>query len=86
MSQTALVITSIAGPDSSTLKIYAKECSDRNVPFIVIGDTKSPDEFDLPGCDFWSVDRQLKFNSKLALFYAFMPSMAISGNTKTSSV
>ena len=66
MSQTALVITSIAGPDSSTLKIYAKECSDRNVPFIVIGDTKSPDEFDLPGCDFWSVDRQLKCNSKLA--------------------
>ena len=66
MSQTALVITSIAGPDSSTLKTYAKECSYRNIPFIVIGDTKSPDTFDLPGCDFWSMDRQLKFNSKLA--------------------
>lgn len=66
MSQTALVITSIAGPDFPALVTYARECKERNVPFIVMGDTKSPDKFDLPGCDFWSVDRQLTLNFKLA--------------------
>jgi len=45
MSQTALVITSIAGPDFEALVLYAKECKKRNVPFIVMGDTKSPDVF-----------------------------------------
>lgn len=66
MSHTALVITSIAGPDFPALKLYAEECGKRNVPFIVIGDTKSPDSFHLPGCDFWSVERQLTLDSKLA--------------------
>ena len=66
MSNTALVITSIAGPDFPALKLYAEECSKRNVPFIVIGDTISPADFELPGCDFWSVDRQLTLDFKLA--------------------
>ena len=66
MSHTALVITSIAGPDFPALVTYAKECKERNIPFIVMGDTKSPDNFELEGCDFWSIDRQLTMQSKLA--------------------
>jgi len=66
MSQTALVITSIAGPDFEALVLYAKECKERGIPFIVMGDTKSPDVFELDGCDFWSVDRQLTLDFKLA--------------------
>ncbi|MEZ5054598.1 MAG: hypothetical protein R2807_07530 [Chitinophagales bacterium] len=32
----------------------------------MIGDTKSPAEFHINGCDFWSVDRQLTLDSKFA--------------------
>lgn len=32
----------------------------------MIGDTKSPDTFELEGCDFWSVDRQLTMDAHLA--------------------
>lgn len=66
MSKTALVITSIAGPDFPALQTYAKECKERGVHFIVIGDTKNPPNFELDGCDFWSVERQLTLDSKLA--------------------
>jgi hypothetical protein len=63
-NNTALVITSIAGPESKILMTYAKECGQRGIPFIVIGDSKSPDNFQLDNCDFWSLDRQktLEFN------------------------
>lgn len=54
----ALIITSIANDQHPVLQLFAKECRKRDVPFIVIGDTKSPDNFALDGCDFWSVDRQ----------------------------
>lgn len=53
----ALVITSIAAPNDA-LKEFAAGCAERNIHFIVIGDSKSPPDFDLKDCDFYSVKRQ----------------------------
>ena len=64
MSQTALVITSIAPPTFPALVTYAKECKNKGIPFIVMGDTKSPNNFELDGCDYWSIDRQLTLDFK----------------------
>ncbi len=55
----SLVITSIAPPTFPALQTYAKEAGQNGYDFIMIGDTKSPDKFELDGCDFWSIDRQL---------------------------
>lgn len=66
MNQTFLVITSIASQDHPVLKQYAQESALHEVPFIVIGDTKSPETFDLEGCDFYSVDRQQTQDLELA--------------------
>lgn len=63
---TALIITSIATDQHPVLKKFADDCSKRQIPFIVIGDTKSPATFNLPGCDFWSVERQLTLPFELA--------------------
>ena len=63
MKNTFLIITSIANQEHPVLKQFAKETSKHSIPFIVIGDSKSPKEFNLPGCDFFSIERQgmLKF-------------------------
>ncbi len=66
MNKTSLVITSIAGPDSAILQEYSKSCAQQNIPFIVIGDTKSPDNFHIDDCDFWSIDRQASLSFALA--------------------
>ncbi len=52
-----LVITSIASP-TPILQGYAEQAISRNIPFILIGDTISPPDFHLPGCDFWGMQRQ----------------------------
>ncbi len=62
----SLIITSIANDQHPVLKQFAKECKDHNFEFIVIGDTKSPNEFQMNDCDFWSVDRQLTLPFELA--------------------
>ena len=61
-----LIITSIADDKHPILSQFAKECKERNVDYIVIGDTKSPSEFKMDGCDYWSVDRQLTLPFELA--------------------
>ncbi len=61
-----LIITSIADDKHPILTQFAKECKERNVDYIVIGDTKSPSEFKMEGCDYWSVDRQLTLPFELA--------------------
>lgn len=66
MNQTYLIITSIANHDHPVLKKYAEESPAHNVPFILVGDTKSPKEFNLPGCDYYSVERQQALNFELA--------------------
>ncbi len=67
MSQlkTSLVITSIAAPNEA-LKAFASKSKNHNIDFIVIGDTKSPDNFDLENCRFYSISEQDKLNYKLA--------------------
>lgn len=62
----SLIITSIANDQHPVLKQFAEECKTQNVPFIVIGDTKSPADFKLDGCDYWSVERQLTLPFELA--------------------
>ena len=66
MSVKSLVITSIAPDTLEVLHTYAKECTARNIHFIMIGDTKNPENFHIDGCDFWSVKRQLTLDSKFA--------------------
>lgn len=62
---TFLVITSIADQNHPVLKKIAEESLHHNISFIVIGDTKSPDEFFVNGCDFYSIERQKKLNFNL---------------------
>jgi STELLO glycosyltransferases len=66
MEKTFLVITSIAGADNSVLKQISKEAQEHKVPFIVIGDTKSPSDFKLEGCDFYSIEKQKSLSWTLA--------------------
>lgn len=66
MVKKALIITSIASDTLPVLNTYAKECEKWNVDFIVIGDTKSPSDFNIDGCDYWSVDKQLTLPFELA--------------------
>jgi hypothetical protein len=56
--KTFLVITSIANSDNQALCDYAEKAKKNNVSFIVVGDTKSPKDFQLDGCDFYSIERQ----------------------------
>ena len=58
MKNTFLIITSIANQEHPVLNQFAQETSKRDIPFIVIGDTKSPKQFKIEGCDFYSVERQ----------------------------
>lgn len=53
-----LVITSIASDEHPILKLLAAKCSEINMEFILIGDTKSPSAFKLNGCSFWNVEEQ----------------------------
>ena len=62
----SLIITSIATDQHPVLKQFAEECELNNTSFIVIGDSKSPKDFNLNGCDFWSIDRQLTLPFELA--------------------
>jgi hypothetical protein len=66
MKKTFLIITSIAGSDNPVLKQISKEAQEHKVPMIVIGDTKSPADFKMEGCDFYSVERQKSLPWKLA--------------------
>lgn len=63
--KTALVITSISKPNP-VLASFAEGCLKHEVDFIVIGDVKSPSEFVLSGCDFWSIERQQNLDFSLA--------------------
>ena len=61
-----LVITSIADDKHPVLNQYAAACQAKGVPFIVIGDVKSPNDFQLAGCDFYSIEKQLQLPHTLA--------------------
>jgi hypothetical protein len=53
----SLVVTSIAAPNP-VLRALAEGSLSRETSFIVIGDSKSPRDFNLDGCDFYGLERQ----------------------------
>ncbi len=61
----ALVITSIAAPNG-VLKDFARICQEQKIRFYLIGDTKSPSDFHLEGCNFYGIDQQKDISGKLA--------------------
>jgi hypothetical protein len=65
MKTTTLVITSIANDSHPVLNHYALEATKYNISLIVIGDTKSPVEFSMDGCDFYSIERQIGLGFEL---------------------
>jgi hypothetical protein len=66
MNRTFLVITSIADDSHEILNYIGQKAKENNIPCIVIGDTKSPDNFEIDGIDFYSVERQKSLGFKLA--------------------
>jgi hypothetical protein len=68
MKNTALIITSIAKQNHPVLKQYALNTKKNDIEFIVIGDTKSPKNFKLKNCNFYSIKLQNKLDFKLAKF------------------
>jgi len=66
MDNMFLIITSIASSDHPVLKQIAEEAIRHQIPFIVIGDSKSPKGFNLAGCDYYSLDRQFSLKWKIA--------------------
>ena len=56
-SKPAVVITSIAHPNKALCEI-ARGARAAGFSFLLIGDTKSPPDFRLDGCDFYDVARQ----------------------------
>ncbi|REJ80189.1 MAG: DUF288 domain-containing protein [Bacteroidetes bacterium] len=62
---TSLIITSIASPNE-VLKSCAEGSRENGVRFIVIGDVKSPADFKLDSCEYYSVEAQEKTDFRLA--------------------
>ena len=56
-NKTTLIITSISAPNAA-MKTFAKEAKSNGIDFIVIGDVKSPADFSLDGCKFFSIADQ----------------------------
>lgn len=63
--KTAIVITSI-NPPNRAMQMFAEGASQHGMDFLVIGDTKSPGDFSLESCRFFSVDQQLETGFKFA--------------------
>jgi STELLO glycosyltransferases len=61
----AVVVTSISAPNDA-LKSLASGALAHRGRFIVIGDAKSPVEFQLDGCEYYSVSRQRETGLKFA--------------------
>ena len=59
--KTCLVVTSISGPNRA-MKELARGCIEKGYRFIVIGDKASPENFELEGCDFYSLKRQIEIS------------------------
>lgn len=66
MNNTFIVITSIADEHHPVLKKIAARTISHQVPLIIIGDSASPVNFDLEGCEFYSLEKQFTFPFSLA--------------------
>lgn len=65
MTRPAVVVTSIS-PPNAILRAIAEGASKAGFDFTVIGDLKSPADFQLDGCDYYSVDRQRETQLRFA--------------------
>ena len=66
MTNTFLIITSIAVQNHPVLQAYAAESLKRGIRFIVIGDIQSPKQFKIDGCEYFSVSDQKSLRFSLA--------------------
>lgn len=57
MPATCLVVTSIAGP-TPRLRALAAGAAAHGWHFVLVGDEASPARFELPGCEFYGLERQ----------------------------
>lgn len=62
---TALIVTSIAAPNA-VLQALAHGCREHQFQFIVIGDERSPADFQLEGCRFYSLAKQRELEFEFA--------------------
>ena len=65
MPDSALIITSISAPNDA-MKAFAEGCGRNNIDFIMIGDTKTPKDFQLEGCRFAGIEEQRNLPFKIA--------------------
>jgi hypothetical protein len=56
----------VATHEHPAIKEFAVQSMAHGIPFIMIGDTKSPADFNLTGCDFYSIERQRALNFELS--------------------
>ena len=63
-SKTSVIITSISAPNA-VMKTFADESKKQNIDFIVIGDVKTPADFKLDGCRYFSINEQEKLDYSL---------------------
>lgn len=61
-----LVITSIQGAGNRVLRQYAQQCRERGLHFIVAGDCKTPENFNLEGCEYLGIKEQQELPFRLA--------------------
>jgi hypothetical protein len=61
----AIVVTSISAPNEP-LRLLARGAALSSMPFFVIGDTNSPQDFALEGCDFYDIQRQVATDLRTA--------------------
>lgn len=64
--KTALVITSISHSENPVLLAYARQSAQHDVDFIVMGDHKSPADFNLSGCSYYPLEKQKDLPYQLA--------------------
>ncbi len=65
MKKITLVVTTISSPNK-VLQELAAGCQSHNWNFIIVGDTKSPKDFTLAGCEYYDIDAQIATNLEYA--------------------
>lgn len=61
----AVVVTSISPPNEA-LRALASGCAAHGFSFVVVGDSKSPADFQIDGCDFFDLKRQAETGFRFA--------------------
>jgi hypothetical protein len=65
-ARTAIVVTSISAPND-VLRSLAAQAAEHDAELIVVGDAKSPADFELAGCRFLGLDHQRSLNLDFAV-------------------